>query len=107
MCSLHHLHPYWSAYRIAKELRDSPDNEIKHRSLHTLNAMVKRMNDRMDQSGAIVHRRGAGRPRTVTSDENKARLMEYCKNQRVHRACSVPVSKILEISVRSVYGKGL
>ena len=94
-----------------KGIDKSPDNEIKHRSLHTLNAMVKRMNDRMDQSGVIVRRRGAGRPRTVTSDENNARAMEYCKNQRAHIARSV--SEILDISVRSevsmerVYRKGL
>ena len=58
----------------------------------------------MDQYGAIVRQKGSRRLRTVTRDQNKAKAIKYCKNQRACtcRSSVGAASKVFEISHRSV-----
>ena len=44
--------------------------------------MVLRMLIRINQSGIVERRRGSGRPTSVTTEDNRQLVIEYCQNRR-------------------------
>lgn len=80
--ALHGLHHDWTAYRIAKELKEGDNQELANASLNSLCKIASRCLKRITDTGCVKRRSGQGRPRSARTEEKSEQVINFLKDRR-------------------------